>query len=113
MMLQDIRSAFMSANAAALTDHAAPTVEIALFGASKRYSRSQATLLLRSFFNDWPPLDFRLADFTKTSSGWFMEGHYDTEADKSGLRVYIRLRNTGQQWLIRELLIEEYSDVPN
>ncbi|MEQ9103971.1 MAG: DUF4783 domain-containing protein [Rhodothermales bacterium] len=109
-VLQEFRAAVLQADAAALARQAAPTVEIALFGESKRYSRSQATLLLRTFFSDWPPDTFRLVDFTKTTSGWFLEGHYATVAGDE-LRFYVRMRLTDGRWLIRELLIEEYTDV--
>jgi hypothetical protein len=109
-VIQELRAAVLQADAEALARQAAPTVEIALFGESKRYSRSQATLLLRSFFSDWPPDTFRLIDFTKTTSGWFLEGHYAAEGGEE-LRFYVRMRLTDGRWLIRELLIEEYTDV--
>lgn len=102
----------MHADAATLAQQSAPTVEIALFGESKRYSRSHATLLMRSFFAEWPPESFELVDFTKTSTGWFMEGRYATTRGDD-LRFYVRLRLTDGTWLIRELLIEEYTDVRN
>lgn len=109
-VLQEFRAAVLQSDATALARQAAPTIEIALFGESKRYSRSQATLLLRSFFAEWPPESFQLVDFTKTSSGWFMEGHCITTAGDD-LRFYVRMRLTEGRWLIRELLIEEYTDV--
>ena len=107
-----LRAAVMQADGAALSRMSAATVDIALFGESKRYSRSQAALLLRSFFEDYPPLEFEISDFTKTATGWFMEGSYSTRGDARPLRVYIRLRRHDTGWLVRELLIEEAADGP-
>lgn len=111
-VMHSLRAAVMQADATALSSMSAATVDIALFGESKRYSRSQAALLLRSFFEDYPPLEFEISDFTKTASGWFMEGSYSTGDDARLLRVYVRLRRHDTGWLVRELLIEEAADGP-
>lgn len=111
-VMQALRAAVMQADAVELSRMSAPTVEIALFGESKRYSRSQAVLLLRSFFEEYPPWEFEISDFTKTATGWFMEGSYATGDDARRLRVYIRLRRHDSGWLVRELLIEEATDGP-
>lgn len=109
-VMNELRAAVMQADAQEMARLSASTVEIAMFGESKRYSRGQAALLLRSFFADYPPLEFAIADFTKTATGWFMEGSYIPDGDRVALRVYIRLRRYDNRWLVRELLIEEAGD---
>lgn len=104
--LSSLEEALGTGNARQLGSMMAPAVEITLFGARKRYSRTQARLLMQSFFASWPPAGFEVQDFTKTATGWFIEARYHTSRPGSPLRLYVRLRKQDQTWFVRELIME-------
>lgn len=101
-----LRSAFERGNMAALMERAAPQVEIGLFGESKLYSRAQALFVLESFRTSYPPERFLVRDESVAERGWFLEGFYWSGTARTPLRVYLRLRMTGDRWEIREILVE-------
>jgi len=102
-----LKSSIMAADASALADETVYSVEIALFGEARYYSRGQATLLLKTFFDEYPPLDFDIEKLTRTPTAGFLEATYVTSKSEAPLRMYVRLRIAAGQWKIRELLIEE------
>lgn len=106
-VLAEIRASMMSADAVGLARQTVNSVEIALFGEGRFYSRGQATLLLKEFFSEFPPDDFRIVNFTQTPTAWFLEGAYQTKASKKPIPIFMRLRGSKGVWKIRELLIEE------
>ena len=107
MVLNQIKSSILAADARGLSEQTVYSVEIGLFGAGRYYSQAQATLLLKEFFKEYPPKDFRVTGSTKTPGAWFIEGQYDSTASDSPLRMYIRLRVTEGTWKVREFLVEE------
>ena len=110
IVLSQIKSSIMSADAVGLTEQTVNTVEIGLFGIGRYYSKGQATVLLKSFFRDYPPEDFVITGSTQTPGAWFVEGEYEVQETKEPLRFHIRLRISEGSWKIRELLVEEVDE---
>ncbi len=106
-IMSRLKSSVMSADAAALADETMYSVEIAMFGEGRHYSRGQATLLLKNFFREFPPLDFEIENFTRTPSAGFIEGRYESSNSGDPIQMFFRLRLASGKWKIRELLIEE------
>lgn len=106
-VLNQLKSAIMSADAAGLAQQTMNSVEIAQFGEGRYYSRGQATLLLKGFFKEYPPQNFNVVGSTQTPGAWFIEGVYTTKNSGPTLRIYIRLRVSEGTWKVREFLIEE------
>ena len=106
-VLNQLKSSIMSADAVGLAEQTMNSVEIAQFGEGRYYSRGQATLLLRSFFKEYPPKDFKIVGSTRTPGAWFIEGIYHSKKALKPLRIYIRLRIAEGTWKVREFLIEE------
>jgi hypothetical protein len=105
--LRRLTKAFATSDADALIEMATTRVDIALLGSSREFSRSQATLLMRSFFRENRAESFHVDDFTKTGRGWFIEASYATRNRLRPFRVYVRLRLGETGWLVREIMIEE------
>lgn len=110
MILSQIHAAFEKGSIQELSRHMPPSVEIAMFGAARFYSKGQASLLMKQFFEDYPPAGFAINDFTKTTNGWFMEADITVKESKRRIRAYIRLRKDRSGWKIREILIENPDD---
>lgn len=105
--MTELQAAFAEGDAPALLRHAATHVEIALFGASKLYSQGQALYVMQDFFGKHPPDKFVFRDYAHTKGGSFAEGDYWSRRSERPLRVYVRLRVQGDDWEVREVLIEE------
>ena len=106
-VLSQLKASIMGADAVGLAEQTMNSVEIAQFGEGRYYSRGQATLLLKGFFKEYPPLDFKVLGSTRTPGAWFIEGVYTTKATREKLRIYIRLRVSEGTWKVLEFLIEE------
>jgi len=109
-VLNQLKSSILSADAVGLAEQTMHSVEIALFGEGRYYSRGQATLLLKGFFKDYPPQNFKIVSTTRTPGAWFIEGVYSTKKSSSDLRIYIRLRIAQGTWRVREFLVEESNE---
>lgn len=101
-----LRERVLTADAASLAAETTYSVEIALFGEGRFYSRGQATLLLRDMFKDYPPTGFRIDRFTRTSSAGFVEAEMTTSASAERLKWIVRYQVSGGIWKIREMVIE-------
>ena len=101
-----VKAAMTNGDARKLMTVASDRVELALLGASRQYSRSQASLVLRKFFEQYRPRSFEIVDSTQSNKGIFLEGRIRlTDSDKL-LRAYLRLNQADGHWTLRELLIE-------
>lgn len=106
--LEAVEDAVAAGNAEALLGKASDRVEIALFGSSTLYSRSQAMYVMKQFFQDYPPVQFSLQHTSIAVGNWFASGLYFYAASDRPLRVYVRLRARGDVgWEVREIRIEE------
>jgi len=102
-----LREAFVAGDANALLRDASDRVEIALLGRSKLYSKAQGTYVLQDFFRRYPPQDFTLQHNEPEAGNWFTTGRYRYKHAEQPLQVYVRFRQKGAQWELREVRIEE------
>lgn len=108
--LADIRKAIATGEAKTLLQHASERVELNLFGASTVYSPGQAVYVIRDFFHKYPPRQFRFQVFSQSDHNWFVEGIYRHERERTPLRIYLRLQNTGERWWLREIRIGQHEE---
>jgi hypothetical protein len=109
-VLKSLEAAFAGGDVEALLKRSATRLEVAIFGESRLYSRSQARYVLRDFFEERKPERFAFSASSKTNGGWFAEGEYWYSRAERPLRVYMRLRQNGTAWELREVLIAERSN---
>ncbi len=107
--LQRVEKAFSEADVDALSNMSADRVEIAVFGRSRLYSRSQARFILKELFDQYPPMRFELSAPSQTEKGLFAAGSYRYSMEQEPLRVYVRLRKSGESWSLREILVDRSS----
>ncbi len=105
--LKPIEKAFSTGDVAALAARSADRIEIAVFGRSRLYSRSQARFVLKDLFSQYPPQRFQFSEPSRTSKGLFAVGSYRYSIDDDPLTVYVRLRKDGEAWVLREILVEK------
>jgi hypothetical protein len=109
-LLSQLKSYIMSADAVGIASQTMNSVEITQFAEGRYYSKGQATLLLKGFFKDYPPHDFKFVASTKSSGSWFMEGLYTPKNSVDKLKIYIRLRVAQGTWKVREIHIEQANE---
>lgn len=103
--LPEIISALKSGNALELSKYFDKTVEITLPEKSNSYSKSQASIVLRDFFNNNQVKDFKVIHQSQKEDSEFCIGTLVT--GKGSFRVTIFTRQSGQQKLIQELRFEK------
>jgi hypothetical protein len=109
-VVRRLGNAFSGGDAQSLLENAADRVEVSLFGARTYYSRSQALLVMRDFFEKYGPRKFESAEVAETGNSYFVTGRYWHVRAESPLRVYIRVSRTDAAspptWRLHEIRIE-------
>lgn len=108
VVLQDVQRAFVAGDAKALLGYAADRLEISLFNESTLYSRSQALYVMQAFFREYPPVRFVYQEHQPASGSWFAAAVYWCDPADRPLRVYIRLRERGDGWELREIRVDPH-----
>ena len=108
-LVQTLRTAVDKADVDRLVALGEARIEVGLFGAARLYSRSQARRVLLRFFRDNPPARLTIRESVATNRAWFASGDFHRLGGRDPLRVFIRLRKTGDIWQLREFVVLEAS----
>ncbi|HYG67011.1 MAG TPA: DUF4783 domain-containing protein, partial [Anaeromyxobacteraceae bacterium] len=84
--------AFEEGDCDALLDLTARRVEIVLLGQGARYSRGQASLILRDFFRRYPPDRVLLSERSTTGDGRAAMGRYWSGNSSAPFSLYVGFR---------------------
>ena len=99
---EQIAKIVKSGNAKELVKKFHTSVELNINGEEATYSKSQAEAVLKDYFDKNPPKSFELNHQGASKGGIpYAIGAYDSEG--STFRVFIRLRETGTEYLIFEM----------
>jgi len=102
---ENIAAAIRSGNSKVLATYFSATVEITLPAVEGTYSRVQAELVMKEFFQKIPPTAFILEQKGTSSGGaQFLIGTY--KSGNKELRTYILLKGIDGQLLIQQLQFE-------
>lgn len=105
-VFDDVAAAIKTANAAKVATYFAPNVELRVGDKSGNYSKSQAEVVLKDFFDKNPVRNFKLIHRGSSAQGaQYAIGTY--EAAQGVYRVYIYLKNTNGSSVIQELSFEK------
>lgn len=105
-----LRSLVLSSNASALAAETAPTVQVTLLGDGGQYSRGQATLVLKTFFESHVPESFRIIRERRTSMAAFVEAEMQVRDRAEVLNWMVRYGLQNGHWRIRELHVESANE---
>ena len=101
-----IKNAFESNNPKEIVGNGKTKIMINILGKEGIYSQSQASLVLKDFFNRKPGSQFNFVFKGKESKdGTFAIGNYLSRGEK--FRVTIHFKNTNNQYKIESLTIEK------
>ncbi len=101
-----VASALRSGNASALAAYFNSTIDLTLPGSEGTYSRSQAELIVKGFFNMNKPSDFTIQHKGSSGEGsQFCIGLLNT--DNGDFRTYFLIKTITQQSVITQLQFEE------
>ena len=67
-------------------------IELALLGQRRRYTRAQATHVLRDFFQRYPPEEFKVNHSLSQQEEWWLTGSFLIRYNGERMRVYLRFR---------------------
>ncbi len=100
-----IAAAIRHGNSRELANFLNATVQLILPGSDGRYSKTQAELIIRDFFNRTPPSSFTLKHSGESGDGsQFHIGIY--KSGETRFRTYFLIKQQAGYWLIHQLRIE-------
>jgi hypothetical protein len=104
-----IITALSSGDASALSAYFSSTIELTLFEKEEIYSRTQAEIILRKFFSDNPPRQFKILHEGGKDSSKYAIGSLTTST--KSFRITFLLKMEADKVLIHQLRIEnEYAE---
>ena len=102
----ELESSFYTGNASAIAAYGKDKMLIAVLDKESVYSQSQATLVLKDFFNKKPATSFKFNFKGKeTPEGTFAIGNYTTKQQEN-YRITIYFKKAGTDYRIERLTIE-------
>ena len=109
MVLQDldgISQAIQTGNARELAKQLDSNVEITIMDKEATYSRAQAEMVLRRFFEDHPPVSFEMIHKGSSKEG-SKYGIGQLATKNGGFRTYVFAKAIEDVYLIQEIRFEE------
>ena len=103
--ITEVISAIKSGNASEVTKYFDNTVEITLPQKSSSYNKTQASLVLRDFFNENPVKDFQVIHQSEKEGSVYCIGTLSTV--NGSFRATIFMKQSGSKQLIQELRFEK------
>ncbi|MCX6189300.1 MAG: DUF4783 domain-containing protein [Bacteroidetes bacterium] len=100
----ELSTSFKSGNVKEIAKYFAKTVDVTLPSSEDQYSKSQAEIVLKNFFDGHTPAGFTLEHQGASNNGKYMVGSLMTS--KGIFKVYVFVRDIGGQKSISELKIE-------
>lgn len=103
--VDDVLSAIKSGNASQLSKYFDNTIDITLTDKSNTYSKSQAELVLRDFFNNNVVTSFEVVLKGDNTGSKFISGTLETKNGEYRTTIYIKQK--GDKQLLQELRFEK------
>ncbi len=103
-----ITSAFKAGNSKELVKHFNANVELVILENEDVYSKTQAEMILRDFFDKQPPKNFAILHHGGKNGSQYAIG--DLTTSKGNFRVYFLLKKKEDRYLIHQLRIEKENE---
>ena len=106
-IINDVKESIKAGSSKELAKYLNSSVDVTMNGEMGTFSKTQAEFILRDFFKDNPPSSFTIVHQGASKGGLpYAIGQY--LSDNKSYRVWMRIKNTGNQYLIHEIsFIEE------
>ncbi len=105
---ETISAAFKTGNSKELVKHFNSNVELVILENEDVYSKTQAEMILRDFFDKYPPKNFAILHQGGKNGSKYAIG--DLTTSKGNFRVYFLLKKTEDSYLIHQLRIEKENE---
>ncbi|MGV6861806.1 MAG: DUF4783 domain-containing protein [Putridiphycobacter sp.] len=102
---QAITLGFSTGNAPMVSSYFSQNIDITLLNKENLYSKSQAEQVLKTFFNDNPPTNFKIIHEGKSNNTKYFIGSLDTK--KGTFRITINIKSLKGKEVITHLTIEK------
>ena len=103
-----ISSAFKTGNSKELVKHFNTNIELVILENEDVYSKTQAEMILRDFFDKQPPKKFAILHQGGKNGSKYAIG--DLTTSKGNFRVYFLLKKREDRYLIHQLRIEKENE---
>ena len=100
----ELASSFRSGNVKEIAKYFGASVDVVLPSSDDQYSKSQAEIVLKNFFDSNTPTAFNIEHQGAGGNGKYMVGKLSTS--RGNFKVYVFIKDSGGQKTISELKIE-------
>lgn len=101
-IINDIKDAIKTGSSKEIARFLNQSVDVTLDGNMQSYSKTQAEYVLKDFFKNKPPSSFTIVHQGASKGGLpYAIGQYISKGET--YRVWVRIKNTGSQYLIHEI----------
>lgn len=104
-VIDDVAVAFKAGNSKALAAYFSTTVELSVLNTEEIYSRAQAELILKDFFQKNPPKGVKVIHKVVSNANYKF-GVISMVTAKDNFRVSYELKNNAGKFLINQIRIE-------
>jgi hypothetical protein len=103
--VDDISSALGSGNVGGLSRYFDNAINLTIAGSQSSYSRTQAEMVLKDFFNKNSPKGFSIEHVADNNSCKYAIGHLSTSS--GSYRFYFAIRQKDGNYIIQEIRLEK------
>ncbi len=100
----ELAASFRAGNVKEISKYFGANVDVVLPSSDDQYSKSQAEIVLKNFFDSNPPTAFSIEHQGAGGNGKYMVGKLSTS--RGTFKVYVFIKDAGAQKTISELKIE-------
>lgn len=105
-IIDDVAAAIKKGDAQKVAQYFDQSVDLTIPGSDRMYSNSQATVILKTFFDNNPPINFEVTHRgTSNQSSRFVMGTYTSKTGKYLTKIF--LKTEANKTLIQELKFEK------
>lgn len=103
--IQIVQRAISKGDVQMLSKYTGTYTEISILGATTMYSRAQTAYILKAFFRDHPPAQFKFQHRLQVGKDWYVHGRYWDRGRQTPYRLEMNMRWNGRQFEIKSIRI--------
>lgn len=105
-VIDQVRETIKAGSSRELAGLIAETVDVSINSKVETYSKAQAEFVLRDFFKQHPPKDFKIIHQGSSKGGLpYAIGQYASGDDS--YRVFVKIKNINNQYLVNEIRFDK------
>ncbi len=103
--IQIVQRAISKGDVQVISKYTGTYTEISILGSTTMYSRAQTAYILKAFFRDHPPAQFKFQHKLQVGKDWYVHGRYWDKGRQTPYRLEMNMQWNGRQFEIKSIRI--------